>query len=676
LFNTGEGDACHPPCFFKLFNMKNFQWVLLPTILLLFFVSCKKDKPETPSGTLQISTVKSGNSSFNLSDTTKNISINASITIAFSNAIDVASAMQHISIRKADQIIPTTQSLSEDGKEITLTPGTALEFNEVYVLAVAPQLRGLAGESFPGIEFIFFTEKPAIELVSITVNGLDFRQPRRPKDIKYDSIVVRINFSDAVKEDQLKQYFSFTPNIDFTLSLSGDKKTIELKNTAPLDYYRRHFLIISSSLQANTGATFSGFSNQFITGLNPTPKFPLIDDEALLDLVQAQTFRYFYDFAHPVSGMARERNNSGDIVTVGGSGFGLMAIPIGVERGFITREQGVAHLDKVTNSLSTADRFHGVWPHWMNGNTGKVHPFSTFDNGGDLVETSFMAAGLITVRQYLDPAQAQELTIINRINQLLEAIEWDWYTRGGQDVLYWHWSPNHGWAMNMQVRGYNEALITYVMAATSSTFPIQAPVYHKGWANNGSIINGSSFYGIPLPVGFDYGGPLFFSHYSFLGLNPTNLSDQYANYWTQNVNHSLINRQHSVINPRGHLGYSADSWGLTASDEPSGYGVHEPTRDNGTISPTAALSSMPYTPYESMQAMRHFYYVLGDKLWGEYGFKDAFNPNEAWWASSYLAIDQGPIIVMIENHRTGLCWNLFMSAPEVNEALNKLGFSK
>lgn len=656
--------------------MKSFQQFSIAVFVLLIFFSCKKDKPDTPTGTIQISTVKAGNSSFNLSDTTKNIYVTSSITIAFSNAIEVSTAAQNIGIKKSGQIVTSSLSFSEDGKEITITPGNALDFNTAYVLFVGNSLRGVAGESFPGIEFIFITETPSIELLSITVNGKDFNQPRRPKDIQYDSIVILLSFSDAVKEESLKQHFSFTPNFGFTLSLSNDKKTIEIKNTGPLDYYRRHFLIISSALQATSGAYFTGFSNQFITGLNPTPKFPLIDDEALLDLVQAQTFRYFYDFAHPVSGLTRERNSSGDIVTIGGSGFGLMTIPIGIERGYITREQGVTHLEKVTNFLSTADRFHGVWPHWMNGNTGRVHPFSTFDNGGDLVETSFMAAGLITVRQYLNPSEANELAIINRINQLLVAIEWDWYTRGGQDVLYWHWSPNHGWAMNMQVRGYNEALITYVMAATSSTFPIQAPVYHKGWANNGSIINGSSFYGIPLPVGFDYGGPLFFSHYSFLGLNPTNLSDQYANYWTQNVNHSLINRQHSLINPRGHLGYSADSWGLTASDEPSGYGVHEPTRDNGTISPTAALSSMPYTPYESMQAMRHFYFVLGDKLWGEYGFKDAFNPNEAWWANSYLAIDQGPIIVMIENHRTGLCWNLFMSAPEVNDALNKLGFSR
>jgi hypothetical protein len=286
-----------------------------------------------------------------------------------------------------------------------------------------------------------------------------------------------------------------------------------------------------------------------------------------------------------------------------------------------------------------------------------------------------MAQGLLTVRQYLNSADSYENALIDKINVVLQSIEWNWYTKNNENVLYWHWSPTVGWTMNMQVRGYNEALITYFMAATSTSYPINASVYHNGWANNGGIINGKSFFGITLPVGYDYGGPLFFAHYSFLGLDPTTLYDQYANYWQQNVNHSLINHQHCINNPRSNIGYSADCWGLTASDEPNGYGVHEPTRDNGTISPTAAISSIPYTPEYSMQAIRHFYYLLGDKLWGDYGFKDAFSVNSGWWASSYLAIDQGPIIVMIENYRTGLCWDLFMSAPEVQQAMTKLGFS-
>ena len=373
--------------------------------------------------------------------------------------------------------------------------------------------------------------------------------------------------------------------------------------------------------------------------------------------------------------MARERNTSGETVTIGGSGFGLMAIIVGVHRGFITRSQAIDRFKKIVTFLGNADRFHGVWSHWMNGSTGEAISFSELDDGGDLVETAFMAQGLITVREFLDSSNAAEDQLIADINILLDGIEWDWHTRGGQNVLYWHWSPNHGWEMNLPIRGYNEALIIYLLAASPGPHSIDAEVYTEGWARSGGIRNGSEYYGYELPVGSDFGGPLFFAHYSFLGLNPQGLSDSYANYWTQNQNHSLINYQHSVRNPNNFVGYSADSWGLTASDDPSGYSAHQPTNDNGTITPTAALSSMPYTPEKSKQAMRHFYYILGDKLWGEYGFYDAFNPTQGWWADSYLAIDQGPIIVNIENYRSGLLWDLFMDAPEVQSALDKLEFT-
>jgi hypothetical protein len=340
-----------------------------------------------------------------------------------------------------------------------------------------------------------------------------------------------------------------------------------------------------------------------------------------------------------------------------------MALIVGMERGFITRQEGTTRMEKILYFLETCDRFHGAWSHWINGNNGHVYPFSTKDNGGDLVETAYMAQGLITMRQYLDPGDNNELTLINRINALLDSIEWDWYRRDGQNVLYWHWSPTYNWDMNFQIRGYNETLITYVMAAASTTHTIPAIVYQSGFARNGGIINGKSFYGYPLPVGYDYGGPLFFAHYSFLGLDPRNLQDSYANYWTQNVNHSLINWAYCVDNPKNYPNYNDHCWGLTASDIPNGYSANEPTNDKGVISPTAAISSLPYSPEQSMAAIRFFYYILGDKLWGDYGFYDAFDVHSGWWADSFIAIDQGPEICMIENYRSGLLWNLFMSAP-------------
>jgi len=412
----------------------------------------------------------------------------------------------------------------------------------------------------------------------------------------------------------------------------------------------------------------------FGTSCNPPAELELTD-EVLLEKVQHQTFNYFYDFAHPASGMARERNTSGDIVTSGGSGFGLMALVVGMERGFITRVEGVRQIEEMVGFLETCDRYHGVWPHWLNGGTGKVVPFSPNDNGADLVETAFLVQGLIAVRQYLYKNDPKEKALAERINTLWEEVEWDWFTRDGEKVLYWHWSPNLGWKMNMGIRGHNETLIAYVLAASSPAHSIDSAVYHQGYARNGAIINGSAYHGITLPLGEEYGGPLFFSHYSFLGLDPRNLEDKYANYWEQHVNHTLINRAYCMENPEGFKGYGENCWGLTASDNHQGYSAHSPTNDLGVITPSAALSSMPYTPELSKKALRHFYYEHGDSLWGTYGFRDAFNLTEGWWADSYLAIDQGPIVVMIENYRTGLLWDLFMSAPEISSGLDYLGFS-
>lgn len=405
-----------------------------------------------------------------------------------------------------------------------------------------------------------------------------------------------------------------------------------------------------------------------------------LTDEDLLTEVQRRTFRYFWDFAHPVSGLARERTDTThyghEVVTTGGSGFGVMAIVVGVERGFITREQGVDRMLKILNFLDKkADHYHGLWPHWMNGTTGETIRFSRKDDGADVVESAFMFQGLLAARQYFNQDNEKERRIRWLIDNMWNQAEWDWFTKGGEDVLYWHWSPNHGWAMNHPLKGYNEGLIAYVLAASSPNYPVSERTYHRGWADAITFKNDREYYGINLPLGMEYGGPLFFAHYSFLGLDPRGLKDRYADYWKQNVNHTLINRQHAIENPKGYKGYGANVWGFTASDGDKGYSAHDPLNDQGIITPTAALSSFPYTPEYSMDALKYFYYKMGDKLWGEYGFKDAFNPSNGWVADSYLAIDQGPIIVMIENYRSGLLWNLFMSHPDVQNGLKKLGFS-
>lgn len=406
---------------------------------------------------------------------------------------------------------------------------------------------------------------------------------------------------------------------------------------------------------------------------------PNLTDEQLLNLVQQQTFRYFWEFGHPVSGLARERSNvafdyGDEVVTTGGTGFGVMAIIVAAERKWITREAAVDRLLKMINFLRKADHYHGIFPHWLNGATGKTIPFSRKDDGGDIVESSFLFQGLLTARQYFNQNNEKETELRNKITWTWNEAEWNWYTQGGRDILYWHWSPNNGWAMNHEIRGWNECLITYVMAASSPRFSIEPQVYHRGWANNNYFLNGKEYYGIKLQLGMEYGGPLFFTHYSFLGIDPHGLKDQYADYWEQNKNHTLINREHCVRNPGGFKGYGADCWGLTACDTYNGYNAYAPNNDSGTIAPTAALSAFPYTPEYSMQALKHFYFKLGNRIWSKYGFTDAFNESKNWYAQSHLAIDQGPIIVMIENHRSGLLWKLFMEIPEVQNGLKKLGF--
>lgn len=403
-----------------------------------------------------------------------------------------------------------------------------------------------------------------------------------------------------------------------------------------------------------------------------------MSDEELLTMVQEYTFRYFWNFAHPVSGLARERNTSGDVVTMGGSGFGVMAILVGIERGFISREQGLQRLLKIVTFLENANRFKGVFPHWMHGSTGDVIPFSQQDNGGDIVETAFLFEGLLTVREYFDGATTDEIALRNKITAMWEAIDWNWYRKQNQNVIYWHWSPNFNFAINLPVRGFNETHMVYLLALSSPTMPVPPNLYTQGWAGNPNYVNGSTYYGYKLDVGFGNGGPLFFSHYSYIGFDPRYVRDAYTNYFIRNRNHTLINRAYCIDNPKNYPGYSEVSWGLTASDDPIvGYKAHEPSSggDNGTITPTAALSSMPYTPEESLDALKHFYRDRGAKLWGPMGFYDAYNDAQNWVASSYLAIDQGPIIGMIENYRTELLWDNFMKNPEIHAGLAKAGFT-
>lgn len=421
-----------------------------------------------------------------------------------------------------------------------------------------------------------------------------------------------------------------------------------------------------------------------------------LSDDELLTMLQEACFRYYWDGAHPIAGATLE-NIPGDerIVATGASGFGIMALIVGVDRGFVTRDEGMERLEKILDFLEKTPRYHGAWAHFLNGDTAQTMlVFGMFDNGGDLVETSFLMQGLLAARQYFKDDGDPGKSIYDRITKLWEGVEWDWYRRSPQNnALLWHWSPQWSWFIDHRLTGFNETMITYLLAIASPTHGVPASLYYTGWAgqsdaaiayrsgwsgsNEGDrYINGHTYFGIKLDVGVGTGGPLFFTQYSFMGFDPKGIHDRYTDYFNNNRELALIDQAYCESNPGHFQGYGADDWGLTASDDQLGYLAHapDPASDNGTITPTGALSSFPYTPEASMAALKFFYRQLGDRLWGVYGPHDAFNLTRNWFSPVYMGLDQGPIVVMVENYRTGLIWKLFMSNPEIQPMLDKIGF--
>ena len=490
-----------------------------------------------------------------------------------------------------------------------------------------------------------------------------------------------LTFSQPVNPKDIRLYISMSDDSGNMIALNfkcdgGKNVFVSLDNI--VQSYTTYTLVVNNGLQSQNGKNISiGKVIYISTGYIAMSNLPQLSDAELLNKVQQYTFRYFWQGADPNSGMAKERNSVPNVVTTGGTGFGIMAMCVAVERNYISRSEACKRINKIVSFLKNkATSYHGAFSHWIYGDTGQTKPFSPDDDGADLVETAFLFQGLLTARAYFDESSPDELLLRETITSLWEAVDWNFFTKEGtEQVLYWHWSPEKQWKMNMPIRGWNEALIVYVLAASSPTHPISTEVYDNGWCRNGEMKNGESYYGITLPLGPRLGGPLFFEHYSFMGLDPRLISDKYANYWEQACAHARINYEYCLVNPKGYAGYGPSCWGLTASDTKGGYTASSPTNDVGTIAPTAALSSLPYTPKESMAALRFFYHQLGHRLWGEFGFIDAFNLTAKWFDSSeYLAIDQGPIVVMIENYRTGLLWNLFMQNKEIVNGLNRLGF--
>ncbi|MEI6234806.1 MAG: glucoamylase family protein [Planctomycetota bacterium] len=447
------------------------------------------------------------------------------------------------------------------------------------------------------------------------------------------------------------------------------------------------FVRIATAHRSNIYSDFIGENNQtFYYRIAHSDAYPSpvvsartreLSDDELLTSIQAATFRYFWDYAHPTSGLIHERSNYGRACATGGTGFGLFALIVGAEHGFAPRAEIAERTRTILAFLEDrATRYHGAFSHWIDGTTGKTIPFSPDDDGADLIETAFLMQGALAARQYFSGTDAVETEIRTRVTRLWNAVEWDWFLKepGGKS-LYWHWSPNFEWKKNLKIIGWNEGMIAYLLAIASPTHPIPADCYYEGWAGQKYYVRNKEYYGFNLTVGRPLGGPLFFTHYSFIGFDPRNKRDRFCDYFVNNRNASLIQRAYAIENPGKHQGYGAEVWGITASLVPDGYRGNAPgTNDSGTIAPTAALSAMPYTPAESLDCLKHLYRTYGKRLWGEFGFKDAFNLDRDWFADEWLAIDQGPIIAMIENHRTGLCWRLFMANPEIEPMLKAIGW--
>ncbi len=404
--------------------------------------------------------------------------------------------------------------------------------------------------------------------------------------------------------------------------------------------------------------------------------------EAFLTGVQAAGIRYFTDYAHPVSGLGREWGRVNPphhvrrVCALGASGMGLMNMVVGLERGLLPAAETRQLLLRILRFVQEkAERYDGALPHWLDGTTGKTIPFARI-GGADIVETAFFMQGLLVVREYFAGTDAVDTEIRTRADAVWRDVRWDRFV-DKKNRLYWHW-PIEGRKRPLLITGSNEGHIAYLLAVASPTHPAPDAVYHDGWVGTHRVLN-KDYYGVRLEVGRPHGFPLFWTHYSYMGLDPRGLRDKHVrDYFDHHRNAALVHWHHAKENPGGFEGYGPLRWGLTSSSGPDGYGGWSPVhKDNGTIAPTAALSSMPYLPEQSLAMLEDLYAERGADLWGEFGFYDAFNDSRNWTAKGFwIGIDVGPIAPMIENHRTGLCWKLFMQAPEIKAAVARLGIQR
>jgi hypothetical protein len=401
-----------------------------------------------------------------------------------------------------------------------------------------------------------------------------------------------------------------------------------------------------------------------------------------------RAFDYFWEEANPQNGLVKDRSRDGAASSIAAVGFGLSAITVAVDRGWITREAAVERTLTTLDFFATCPQgdatsgvcgYRGFFYHFLNMQTG--HRAGT--NELSTIDTALLLGGVLHAAQYYD-GDGAEADIRARADQIWRRVEWDWATPRDPLVAL-GWRPESGF-IGFDWRGYNEAMILYVLGLGSPTHPLDDGAW-DGWT---STYDGDwgTFYGYTF-LSFP---PLFGHQYSHVWIDFRDIQDDYMRekgitYFENSRRATLASRAYSVANPRGFPNYSAEEWGLTASDQPpnlscganptSGYCAHgaPPAQtDNGTITPTAAGGSYAFTPELSREALRTFYARYYNGLWGDYGLKDAYNVAESWFATDYLGIDQGPILLMIENERTGAIWESFMTHPDVRVGLERAGF--
>lgn len=409
---------------------------------------------------------------------------------------------------------------------------------------------------------------------------------------------------------------------------------------------------------------------------------PFANDDAFLDLLQQTAFDYFWYEANPTNGLVRDRSRAHAHASIAATGFGLTAIGIGIERGWITRAQG---RERTLRTLKTfCDMPQGDARTGAIGHRGWFYHFLEMDTAArsgacelSSIDTALLLAGCIYAREYFDGRHAAEKEIRAAVEIILDRVDWHWMTDGA-DSLTMGWHPERGF-LKHRWTGYNEAMILYVLGLGASRAPLPA----SQWQTWTSKYKWETHYG----QSFVIFPPLFGHQYSHSWIDFRGIADDYmrergVTYFENSRRATIAQREYAIANPGNFTGYGADVWGLTACDGPGtrgkfsymARGAPPPERDDGTIAPTAAGGSIAFTPEHSLNALRHFYDQFRTDIWTGYGFRDAFNLEVNWWGPDVLGIDQGPILLMAENHRSEHVWRVFMKAPEIQRGLNRAGF--